>query len=142
MYIKQSELFTGTSMDFVKKFMDISKTSSHTKGEILFRENDPAIEPLVAALEHPQTRTVVKGERAFLTRLEGGCQVPMAAHGSVANNVFTINGLVASLDGKTVIKDTLSGPADSSEAIGLDLAERLIAMGAQKILESLIEEIR
>ena len=42
MYIKQSELFTGTSMDFVKKFMDISKMSSHNKGEILFRENDPA----------------------------------------------------------------------------------------------------
>jgi CRP-like cAMP-binding protein len=42
MYIKQSELFTGTSMDFVKKFMDISETASHKKGEILFRENDPA----------------------------------------------------------------------------------------------------
>jgi CRP-like cAMP-binding protein len=42
MYIKQSELFTGTSMDFVKKFMDISKTASHQKGEILFKENDPA----------------------------------------------------------------------------------------------------
>ena len=42
MYIKQSELFMGTSMDFVKKFMDISEMSSHKKGEILFRENDPA----------------------------------------------------------------------------------------------------
>ncbi len=42
MYIKQSELFMGTSMDFVKKFMDISEMSSHEKGEILFRENDPA----------------------------------------------------------------------------------------------------
>ncbi len=42
MYIKQSELFTGTSMDFVKKFMDICETSSHQKGEVLFRENDPA----------------------------------------------------------------------------------------------------
>ncbi len=42
MYIKQSELFTGTSMDFVKKFMDISEMSSHSKGEILFREKDPA----------------------------------------------------------------------------------------------------
>ena len=42
MYIKQSELFTGTSMDFVKKFMDISEMSSHNEGEILFRENDPA----------------------------------------------------------------------------------------------------
>ena len=42
MYIKQSALFTGTSMDFVKKFMDICEMSAHKKGEILFRENDPA----------------------------------------------------------------------------------------------------
>ena len=42
MYIKQSELFMGTSMDFVKKFMDVSEMSSHEKGEILFRENDRA----------------------------------------------------------------------------------------------------
>jgi CRP-like cAMP-binding protein len=42
MYIKQSELFAGTSMDFVKKFMDISEMSSHKKGEILFSENDRA----------------------------------------------------------------------------------------------------
>lgn len=42
MYIKQSDLFKGTSMHFVKKFMDISEMSSHKKGEVLFRENDPA----------------------------------------------------------------------------------------------------
>ena len=42
MYIKQSALFTGTSMDFVKKFMDISEMSSHQKGEVLFSEKDPA----------------------------------------------------------------------------------------------------
>src|SRR5210317_869676 len=42
MYIKQSDLFTGTSMDFVKNFMDICEMSSHKKGEVLFRENDPA----------------------------------------------------------------------------------------------------
>jgi signal-transduction protein with cAMP-binding, CBS, and nucleotidyltransferase domain len=42
MYIKQSELFRGTSMDFVKKFMDISEMSSHKKGEVLFSEKDPA----------------------------------------------------------------------------------------------------
>jgi hydroxymethylbilane synthase len=81
------------------------------------------------------------GERAFLNRLEGGCQVPMAAHGKVENNTFTLCGLVATLDGATVIKDTLSGPADSSEQIGLDLAERLVSMGAQKILESLKEDL-
>ena len=42
MYIKQSELFAGTSMDFVKKFMDISEMSSHKKGEVLFSEKYPA----------------------------------------------------------------------------------------------------
>ena len=108
---------------------------------IEMRQEDPVIGPMLATLDHANSRTVVLGERAFLTRLEGGCQVPMAAHGSVANNVFTITGLVASLDGKTVIKETLSGPADSSETIGLDLAERLIAMGAQTIIENLIEDL-
>ncbi len=108
---------------------------------IEIRQNDSSIEPLVAALDHPQTRTVVMGERAFLNRLEGGCQVPMAACGKVENNTFTLYGLVATLDGATVIKDTLSGPADSSEQIGLDLAERLVSMGAQKILESLKEDL-
>jgi CRP/FNR family cyclic AMP-dependent transcriptional regulator len=42
MYIKHSELFTGTSMDFVKKFMDVSEMCSHKKGDFLFRKNDPA----------------------------------------------------------------------------------------------------
>jgi len=108
---------------------------------IEIRQNDPVIEPLVAALEHPRTRTVVMGERAFLNRLEGGCQVPMAAYGTVENNTFTLYGLVATLDGATLIKDTLSGPADSSEQIGLDLAERLVSRGAQKIIESLKEDL-
>jgi hydroxymethylbilane synthase len=65
----------------------------------------------------------------------------MAAHGRVENNTFTLSGLVATLDGATVIKDTLSGPADSSAQIGLDLAERLIAMGSQEIIESLKEDL-
>ena len=43
MYIKQSELLMGTSMDFIKRFMDISKMISHEKGDILFREKDPAL---------------------------------------------------------------------------------------------------
>ena len=42
MFIKQSEIFLGTSMDFVKKFMDISQMTSHAEGDVLFRENDPA----------------------------------------------------------------------------------------------------
>jgi hydroxymethylbilane synthase len=104
---------------------------------IEIRQNDPEIEPIIAALNHQQSWTVVMGERAFLNRLEGGCQVPIAAHGKIEKNTFTLCGLVASVDGTTVIKETLSGPEDSSESIGVNLADRLLSMGAKTIMENL-----
>jgi hydroxymethylbilane synthase len=104
---------------------------------IEIRQNDPEIEPITSALNHQETWTVVMGERAFLNRLEGGCQVPIAAHGKIKKNTFTLSGLVASVDGTTVIKETLSGPEDSSESIGVKLADRLLSMGAKNIMESL-----
>lgn len=104
---------------------------------IEIRQNDPEIEPIIAALNHQETWTVVMGERAFLNRLEGGCQVPIAAHGKLEKNTFTLCGLVAAVDGTTVIKETLSGPEDSSESIGVNLADRLLSMGAKTIMENL-----
>ncbi len=101
------------------------------------RENDSVIKPLIAALNHQQTRKVVLGERAFLYQLEGGCQIPIAAHGKIENNIFTLTGLVATVDGATIIKDTMSGPEEDSKRVGVKLAERLISMGAKKILEDL-----
>ena len=105
---------------------------------IEIRENDAEIEAIVTILEHPPTRTVVMGERAFLNRLEGGCQVPIAAHGKIEKNTFILSGLVASVDGKTFIKDIVSGPQETSEAIGIQLAERLISMGAETLVQNLI----
>ena len=104
---------------------------------IEIRENDPEVESIIALLEHHQTRTVVLGERAFLNRLEGGCQVPIAAHGKIEKSAFTLCGLVASVDGTTVIRETLSGHKDSSEIIGVKLADRLAEMGAKTIMENL-----
>jgi hydroxymethylbilane synthase len=104
---------------------------------IEIRQNDTEVEPIVSSLEHHQTRVEVMGERAFLNRLEGGCQVPIAAYGKIEKNTFTLCGLVATVDGKTVIKETLSGPKDSSEIIGVKLADRLVAMGAKTIMENL-----
>ena len=101
------------------------------------RENDPDIGPLTATLDHAGTRTVVLGERAFLHRLEGGCQVPIAAHGTLSGKEFSLIGLVASLDGVQLIRDTMTGPADHSESIGIELAERLLARGAGKLLDTL-----
>ncbi|MBW2448828.1 MAG: hydroxymethylbilane synthase [Deltaproteobacteria bacterium] len=107
---------------------------------IEIRQHDPDVESIVATLEDPQTRAIILGERAFLNRLEGGCQVPIAAYGKIDKNIFTLSGLVATLDGKTLFKETIIGPIDSSESLGIELAERLISMGAEKIIEALKDE--
>ena len=104
---------------------------------IEIRENDSEVESIISLIDHHETRTVVMGERAFLNRLEGGCQVPIAAYGKIEKNKFTLCGLVATVDGTTVIKETLSGQKDSSESIGVKLADRLIEMGAKTIMENI-----
>jgi hydroxymethylbilane synthase len=101
------------------------------------REQDPRIGPLISTLDHSATRTAVSGERAFLRRLEGGCQVPIAGYGRVEGSHFTLTGLVAAVDGSRVIKHSLSGPAASAERIGVELAEIVLDQGADKILRSL-----
>jgi hydroxymethylbilane synthase len=101
------------------------------------RREDPRTGPLVSSLDHLATRTAVSGERAFLRRLEGGCQVPIAGYGRIEGPHFTLTGLVADLDGSTVIKHSLSGPAESAEPIGVELAEILLSRGADAILKNL-----
>ena len=104
---------------------------------IEIREKDTDIAQVVDSLNHHETRRVVLGERAFLHCLEGGCQIPIAARGRIEKNIFTIAGLVATVDGATIIKDTMSGPEEDSEKVGVKLAEHLLSMGAKKILEDL-----
>lgn len=104
---------------------------------IEIRKDDHDIFGFINAMDHFVTRAVVSGERAFLKRIEGGCQIPVAGYGKAENNIFTIRGLVADLDGKTVITDTQKGPLESSESIGAALADKLIFMGAKRLLEDL-----
>lgn len=103
------------------------------------RRNDPAVEPLVSTLDDPDTRTVVLGERAFLHRLEGGCQVPIAAHGRLEDGSFVLEGLVAGTEGEVVFRESHAGPAEAAETVGRELADRLLARGAGPILERLKE---
>ena len=107
---------------------------------IEIREADPRIAPLVGELNDSATRQVVMGERAFLDRLEGGCQVPIAGHGYLLDEGgYTLTGLVCDVDGTHRIKETRTGPAETSERIGLELADALLAKGAGEILERLNE---
>jgi len=104
---------------------------------IEIRKHDLEIKKIVSKLNHSKTRTVVMGERAFLRTLGGSCQVPVAGFGQIDQNSFTLRGLVADIEGKIIIKDTITGHKDSSESLGIELAQRLHLMGADKILEKL-----
>jgi hydroxymethylbilane synthase len=101
------------------------------------RSGDPDLQPLMEQLDHPPTHTVVRAERAFLHHLEGGCQVPIAGHGRLDADELTLTGLVAGLDGQTMIKASLSGPATDPKILGVRLAERLLERGADTLLEAL-----
>lgn len=104
------------------------------------REGDAKTQELIAFLNHRQTAAAVSGERAFLEKLEGGCQVPIGAHGIVDGENMTIKGFVASTDGKSVIRGEVSGLMTESVKLGQNLAQDLLARGAGDILEEIYRE--
>ena len=103
------------------------------------RADDPEVLALINPLDHLPTRTVVTAERAFLRKLGGSCQVPMAAYGKLEQDRLTLDGLVASVDGTKVLRNTVSGNAQSPEAIGDALSESLLGAGANKILDDIMK---
>lgn len=98
------------------------------------RSNDRFVRSILSRLTHPPTQVAVTAERALLHRLEGGCQVPIAAYATLTNDQVHLEGLVASVDGKTVIRDAVQGTRAEAQVLGTRLAERLLARGADKIL--------
>jgi hydroxymethylbilane synthase len=76
-------------------------------------------------------------ERTFLGRLQGGCQVPIAALARIEDGQMVMDGLVGSLDGKRMVKDRIYGDQMEHEQIGLMLAERLLSLGADRILKEI-----
>jgi hydroxymethylbilane synthase len=98
------------------------------------RVDDRELNDLIAFFNHAETRTCVTGERALLRRLEGGCQVPIACYGQIKGGALHLTGLVGSVDGKRIIKDSLEGAPEKAEKLGVTLAEKLLSRGADVIL--------
>jgi hydroxymethylbilane synthase len=98
------------------------------------RLNDVELHALLAPLEHTETRTRVLTERAMNRALQGGCQVPIGAYALVEGDQIWLRGLVGSPDGTQVIRDEIRGPLADGEALGEQLAQRLLAAGADVIL--------
>ncbi len=101
------------------------------------RRDDTVVRDLLSRFEHHPTRITVTAERALLHRLEGGCQVPIAAHAVLDGETLTLDGLVASVDGRRVIRHQIRGAASEAEALGTRLAERLLADGGDVILREI-----
>lgn len=122
------------------------EVSLHAVGQgalgIECREGDAEILAILKAIEDADTNARAIAERAFLRELEGGCQVPIGVNTSIdENNILTLKGMVASLDGKQLIKDTVSGNRNESEQLGKDLAAKLRSQGAGEILAEIFAEV-
>jgi hydroxymethylbilane synthase len=109
---------------------------------IEIRVDDELVKSLVAPLAHEDTWISTRAERSLLTRLEGGCQIPIGAYARVEDGKLALEGLVASLDGKTQLRDRVVGDVRTPEMLGLVLAEKLLAAGADKILEQITASSR
>ena len=101
------------------------------------RSNDPEINALVKALHNQKTSICVAAERAMNARLQGGCQVPIGGFAELRGEELHIRGLVGSPDGQKLIRAERTGNADQAEELGRQVAEQLLANGADKILQEL-----
>lgn len=90
--------------------------------------------PFLPALDHPPTRRAVSAERGFLRGLGGGCQVPIAALGEMKGDRLWLEGLVCDVRGEKLIRDTIQGEGQEAEALGMQLAGRVLEQGADAIL--------
>lgn len=107
---------------------------------IELRSNDTELLEGLMFLDHRDTKVAVTAERAFLLRLEGGCQVPIAGFCQVNGESITLTGLVASVDGSEVIKKAATGAADKAAEIGVSLAEEILELGGRAILEEVYKQ--
>jgi hydroxymethylbilane synthase len=101
---------------------------------IVCRSSDTATSDTLRVLDDPVTHAAVTAERGLLRALGGSCQIPVAGHAKVAGASITLKGLVASLDGSQVIRETVDGSADRPADLGLALGHKLLSMGAGEIL--------
>jgi hydroxymethylbilane synthase len=101
------------------------------------RTADTRTQQLLQPLLHPETSICVRAERALNHRLQGGCQVPIAAHAIKRNEQLILRGMVGSICGKTLLQVHLEGPAQAPEALGIQAAEALLAQGAGDLLAAL-----
>lgn len=106
------------------------------------RVDDTEVRQLVSAIDHLESRAAITAERALLKRLEGGCQIPIGALGIVNGPKLCMEGVVAGLSGRQMVRASLAGPVENANELGERLAENLLELGAGDILRILRQEIQ
>ena len=100
------------------------------------RQGDQAVLDYILPLSHAETDVCVRAERAFNAYLEGGCQVPIAGYATLNQGQLHIEGRVGSVDGLTLLKVEMDGPAQQAEQLGEALAQALLQQGAGDLLKA------
>ncbi len=106
---------------------------------IELRRDDSELLAGLQFLHHPATATAVAAERAFLFRLEGGCQVPIGAHATLAGATVSLTGLIARVDGSEILRQEMSAAADQAAELGTRLADDLLGRGGRAILDEVYQ---
>lgn len=103
------------------------------------RADDPEALEITAPLNHRESAFRVACERSFLRKLEGGCQLPcgVTTHFEEAGKKFSAAGILFSLDGSQCAEAAMKETPDDAEALGLRLAETLLAQGGDKIIRQM-----
>ena len=101
------------------------------------RSDDDPVIGIIGTLQHQPTAYAVTAERALLRELEGGCQIPIGALGTIIGETLRLDAVVGSLDGKKIIRASKTGTITGTERTGIELAKELLKQGARDILEEI-----
>jgi hydroxymethylbilane synthase len=101
------------------------------------RSDDAQAIKVTSVLNHAPTAAAVSAERHFLHHMGGGCNVPVAVYAQLNRDQMDINALVASADGRTILRDAIQQKAELADDAAVVLAERMLGRGARTILEKI-----
>ena len=104
------------------------------------RMNSREVEDQIRFLNDRDSAIAITAERAFLKKLEGGCQVPIAAYARSVGKTLYVDGLVGAIDGRRLIKHSVEGSVENAEPLGIELAEILLGRGAKEILDEVYQK--
>lgn len=98
------------------------------------RNDDAELIGLLSPLNHDETKIRVAAERALNAKLQGGCQVPIGSYAELKGKQIYLQGLVGSISGKGLIRADSTGPSNAPEALGIEVADKLLSLGAAAFL--------